>query len=81
MNNIKDKVKKIVSKQFGIKKINISNKISLRNDLGADSLDMIELIMSLEENFNIIITDDESEKLNTIKELINLIKSKLKNNL
>ncbi|MFI4847022.1 MAG: acyl carrier protein [Candidatus Makana argininalis] len=77
MNKIEDKIKKIISKQFGVKKKNIENKTSLINDLGADSLDIIELIMSIEENFNIEITDDESEKLNTIKEFINFIKKKI----
>ncbi|MGK2896943.1 MAG: acyl carrier protein [Candidatus Makana argininalis] len=78
MNKIEYKIKKIIAKQFGVKKINISHKTSFTKDLGADSLDIIELIMSLEENFKIEITDDESEKLTTIIKLINFIKFKLK---
>ncbi|MFI4819060.1 MAG: acyl carrier protein [Enterobacterales bacterium] len=78
MNKIEDKIKKIISKQFGIKIKNILNKTSFIKDLGADSLDIIELIMSFEENFNIEITDEKAEKITTVKEAIDFIKLKFK---
>ncbi|WP_343187615.1 acyl carrier protein [Buchnera aphidicola (Periphyllus koelreuteriae)] len=74
--NIKKKVKKIIRKCLSYKK-KIKNKHFFKTDLNADSLDMIEIIMSIEEKFSINISDKESSKINTIKNLIKLIKIKL----
>ncbi|WP_343183380.1 acyl carrier protein [Buchnera aphidicola] len=74
--NIKKKVKKIICKCLSYKK-KIKEKYFFKTDLNADSLDMIEIIMSIEEKFSIDISDKESSKINTIKNLIKLIKIKL----
>ncbi|QJC35575.1 acyl carrier protein [Enterobacteriaceae endosymbiont of Donacia sparganii] len=71
-NSITKRVKKIIIDQLGIKK-NIINSASFKEDLGADSLDTIEIIMSLEEEFNIEILDEDAEKITTIQEAINYI--------
>ncbi|MFI4847289.1 MAG: acyl carrier protein [Candidatus Makana argininalis] len=78
MHKIEDKIKKIISKQFRVSTKSISYNTSFIKDLGADSLDIIELIISLEENFNLEIKDEEFEQITTIKEAINCIKFKLK---
>ncbi|CAL4321779.1 Acyl carrier protein [Buchnera aphidicola (Periphyllus testudinaceus)] len=74
--NLKKKVKKIIFNCLSCKK-KIKSKDSFKNDLNADSLDMIEIIMSIEENFSIDISDKESSKISTIKSLIHLIKKKI----
>ncbi|XBC37990.1 MAG: acyl carrier protein [Buchnera aphidicola (Floraphis choui)] len=76
MKNIEKKIKKIISKQLGINKEEINNKSSLIEDLGSDSLDNVELIMTLEEQFNIEIQDEDAEKFNTVQSIIDFIKSK-----
>ncbi|QJC38436.1 acyl carrier protein [Enterobacteriaceae endosymbiont of Donacia fulgens] len=71
-NSITKRVKKIIIDQLGIKK-NIISSSSFKEDLGADSLDTIEIIMALEEEFNIEILDEDAEKITTIQEAINYI--------
>ncbi len=78
MSNIENRVKKIVSDQLNIKLEDINNEKSFVNDLGADSLDVIELIMALEEEFDVEISDDKAEKINNIQSAIDCINS-LKN--
>ncbi|ARC54905.1 acyl carrier protein [Candidatus Riesia sp. GBBU] len=73
MNNIEERVKKIISDQLGVKKEDILNSSSFVEDLGADSLDTVELVMSLEEEFNIEITDEEAEKITTVQSAISYI--------
>ncbi|MCW5197778.1 acyl carrier protein [Buchnera aphidicola] len=75
--NLEKKIKKIILNCLSLKQ-KISKNSSIKNDLKADSLDMIELIMSIEENFNINIKDKESEKITTVNSLINLVKKKIK---
>lgn len=72
-NSITKRVKKIIINQLGIKKEYIRNSSSFKEDLGADSLDTIEIIMALEEEFNIEILDEDAEKITTIQEAINYI--------
>ena len=79
MKNIEKKIKKIISKKLDIKIENINNNSLFLEDLGADSLDIVELIMTLEEDFNIEISDDEAEKIKTVQNAINFINRKLKN--
>ncbi|ABJ90687.1 acyl carrier protein [Buchnera aphidicola] len=76
MKNINYRVKKIIAKQFqiNIKKISLNN--NLKNDLKIDSLDFVELIMLLEEEFNIKLFDIEAEKIKKIKDIIPYIKKK-----
>lgn len=68
-----DRVKKIVVEQLGVKEEDISPDSSFVDDLGADSLDTVELVMALEEEFGIEIQDDEAEKITTIQQAVNFI--------
>ncbi|NIH41098.1 MAG: acyl carrier protein [Buchnera aphidicola (Periphyllus aceris)] len=74
--NIKKKIKKIIVECISCKK-KIKSKYSFKNNLEIDSLDMIEIIMSIEESFSICISDSESSKINTVKSLIKLVKKKI----
>ncbi|WP_343128422.1 acyl carrier protein [Buchnera aphidicola (Kurisakia onigurumii)] len=79
MKNIEKKIKKIISKQFGIKYDTILNNFSLRDDLKADSLDLVELIMNIEEKFKIEISDEEVSNFDNISSIcIFLKKNKIK---
>lgn len=78
MNNIEIRIKKIISKKLDIKIEKIFNNASFLEDLGADSLDIVELIMALEEEFNIEISDEDAEKINTVQKSIDYIKNKCK---
>ncbi len=72
-NSIEGRVKKIVVEQLGVKEDEISIDASFVDDLGADSLDTVELVMALEEEFEIEIQDEVAEKIKTIKDAITLI--------
>ncbi|XBC40571.1 MAG: acyl carrier protein [Buchnera aphidicola (Nurudea yanoniella)] len=78
MNCIEKKIKKIISQQLGVMEEDIHNMSSLVEDLGADSLDHVELIMSLEDTFNIEIQDEEAENFNTVQSLLTFVKDKIK---
>ena len=67
MSSIEDRVIKIVSEQLGVKEDEIKSEASFVEDLGADSLDTVELVMALEEEFETEIPDDEAEKITTVK--------------
>lgn len=75
--DIADKVKSIVAEQLGIKKEEIRENSSFIDDLGADSLDTVELVMALEEEFGIEISDEEAEKIRTVGDAIKYIEDKL----
>jgi len=75
MKNIEKRIKKIIVEKLDIKEDNIFNEASFINDLGADSLDTVELIMALEEEFDIEISDEEAEKINTIQQAIDYVKN------
>ncbi|EKD45059.1 MAG: acyl carrier protein [uncultured bacterium] len=77
-NNIEARVKKIVVEQLGVKEDEVKNTASFVDDLGADSLDTVELVMALEEEFDCEIKDEEAEKITTIQEAIDFIKAKQK---
>lgn len=77
INAIKARVRKIVSEQLGIKEQELNDEASFRDDLGADSLDSVELVMALEEEFETEIPDEEAEKITTVKETIEYIVEKL----
>lgn len=74
--SIDERVKKIVVEQLGVKEEEVTNDSSFVDDLGADSLDTVELVMALEEEFNIEIEDEEAEKITTIQQAIDFISSK-----
>lgn len=75
MSNVEERVKKIVVEQLGVKEDDVKNESSFVEDLGADSLDTVELVMALEEEFDCEIPDEEAEKINTVQEAINYITS------
>ena len=72
MSNIEERVKKIVVEQLGVKE-GISNEASFVDDLGADSLDTVELVMALEEEFECEIPDEEAEKIMTVQQAIDYV--------
>lgn len=74
MNTIEERVKKIVVEQLGVKEEEVSNESSFVDDLGADSLDTVELVMALEEEFDTEIPDEEAEKIRTIQQAIDYVK-------
>ena len=71
-----NKVKKIISNQLNVAESKITEDSRLVEDLGADSLDTVELLMSFEEEFGISIPDEEAMKMKTIKDIVDLIDSK-----
>ena len=75
MSNIEERVKKIVCEQLGVKEEEVTTESSFVNDLGADSLDTVELVMALEEEFETEIPDEEAEKISTVQEAIDYINS------
>ncbi len=78
MSNIEQRVKKIVSEQLGVKEEEIQNSSSFVDDLGADSLDTVELVMALEEAFECEIPDEDAEKITTVQQAIDYVNSHLK---
>jgi acyl carrier protein len=77
---IEERVKDVVVAQLGVDPSEVKPEASFVDDLGADSLDTVELVMALEEEFGIEIPDDEAEKIKTIGEAVEHIKAKLKSN-
>ena len=78
MENIEQRVKKIIAEQLGVNEGEIKNDSSFVDDLGADSLDIVELVMAFEEAFDLDIPDEEAEKIKTVKDAIDYIESKKK---
>ncbi len=72
-----DKVKMLLADQFGIDEDTISVDTSFREDLNADSLDVVELIMALEEEFGITVEDDDAANIDTVGDLVGAIKEKM----
>ena len=70
MSEIASKVKKIIVEKLGVDESEVTTEASFTNDLGADSLDTVELIMEFEKEFDIAIPDDEAEKISTVGEAI-----------
>ncbi|MGA1206564.1 MAG: acyl carrier protein [Gammaproteobacteria bacterium] len=77
MSNIEERVKKIVCEQLGVKEEEVTIESSFVNDLGADSLDTVELVMALEEEFETEIPDEEAEKITTVQQAIAYIEAHL----
>ncbi len=76
MSSIEEQVKNIVAEQLGVKEEEVINAASFVDDLGADSLDTVELVMALEEEFETEIPDEEAEKITTVQQAIDFISSK-----
>jgi acyl carrier protein len=76
MASVDEKVKSIIAEQLGVKSEEVTDQASFIDDLGADSLDTVELIMALEEEFNVEIPDEDAEKMNTVGDAIKYIESK-----
>lgn len=77
MSNIEERVKKIVTEQLGAKEEDVTPDASFVDDLGADSLDTVELVMALEEEFECEIPDEEAEKITTVQQAVDYIKAHL----
>ncbi|MGB3655258.1 MAG: acyl carrier protein [Rivularia sp. (in: cyanobacteria)] len=75
--SIFEKVKKIVAEQLGVEDEKITPNANFANDLGADSLDTVELVMALEEEFDIEIPDEAAEKITTVQEAVDYINNKV----
>ena len=73
MSTVEERVKQIVVEQLGVKEDEVSGESSFVDDLGADSLDTVELVMALEEEFNIEIPDEEAEKITTVQQAMDYI--------
>lgn len=73
MSNIEERVKKIVAEQLGVKLEDVKTASSFVDDLGADSLDTVELVMALEEEFECEIPDEEAEKITSVQQAIDYV--------
>jgi acyl carrier protein len=73
MSSVQERVKKIVVEQLGVSEDQVTPEASFVDDLGADSLDTVELVMALEEEFDCEIPDDEAEKITTVKQAMSFI--------
>jgi acyl carrier protein len=71
-----EKIKEILAEQLGVSEDEIKMDSSLTDDLGADSLDLVELIMALEQEFDLEISDEEAEKIKTVGDAVNFVKEK-----
>ena len=77
MDNIEARVKKIVAEQLGVNEADVKIESTFVDDLGADSLDTVELVMALEEEFECEIPDEEAEKITSVQQAIDYIKAHL----
>jgi acyl carrier protein len=78
MSDIKSKVTKIIVDKLGVDEAEVTLEASFTNDLGADSLDTVELIMEFEKEFNIAIPDDQAEKIGTVGQAVDYIENNAK---
>ena len=76
MSDIEARVKKIIAEQLGVEEGQVTNEKAFVADLGADSLDTVELVMALEDEFGIEIPDEDAEKIRTFQDVLNYIRSK-----
>ncbi len=75
--SIEEKVKNIIVEQLGVDNESVTPEASFIDDLGADSLDIVELVMTMEEEFDLEIPDEDAEKIKTVNDVINYIKTKV----
>ena len=76
MSSVEERVKKIIAEQLGVNEGEVANESSFVDDLGADSLDTVELVMALEEEFDTEIPDDEAEKITTVQQAVDYINAR-----
>ena len=76
MSEIAEKVKSIIVDKLGVEESEVTTEASFTNDLGADSLDTVELIMEFEKEFDISIPDEEAEKIQTVGDAVSYIENK-----
>lgn len=76
MSNIDEKVRKIIAEQLGVEEAKVVPEASFVNDLGADSLDTVELVMALEEQFETEIPDEDAQKILTVKDAIDYVSAR-----
>jgi len=77
MDDIFEKVKNIIADKLGVEASSINENSSFIDDLGADSLDVVDIVMAFEDEFGIKVEDEELEKFSTVKDVVNYIKTKL----
>jgi len=75
MASTEERVQKIVAEQLGVEEDQVTSEASFMDDLGADSLDTVELVMALEEEFDIEISDEDAEKIQTVKDAVSYVSS------
>lgn len=75
MTSTLDRIKSLLSSQLGIKEDRIQLKSRILEDLGADSLDLVELLMTLEDEFNVTVNDEEAIKLKTVEDIVKIIEA------
>ena len=75
MSEVASRVKAIIVDKLGVEETEVTNAASFTNDLGADSLDTVELIMEFEKEFGISIPDDQAEKIKTVKDVVEFIEA------
>ncbi|MGB7181387.1 MAG: acyl carrier protein [Burkholderiaceae bacterium] len=75
MEEIEQRVKKIVAEQLGVNEADVKIESAFVDDLGADSLDTVELVMALEDEFDTEIPDEEAEKITTVQQAVNYVKA------
>ena len=78
MAGVEDKVKQIIVDQLGVEPSEVTPTASFVDDLGADSLDRVELVMALEESFDVEIPDEEAEKISTVQDAVDYIQKNAK---
>ncbi len=77
MSDLEEKVKEIIAKELGVEREKLTDDASFMEDLGADSLDTVELVMEFEKEFNIDIPDEDAEKLRTVGDAMNYLRQKV----
>ena len=78
MANVEEKVKDIIVEELGVEREKLTTDASFMEDLGADSLDTVELVMAFEKEFNIDIPDEDAEKMRTVGDAMNYLREKVK---